>query len=100
MTAENMRLDKGGKIYSPGNIRALTELKGYAKAIDFWNDKGYSLRYSGGMVPDVYQLFVKGGGIFSYVGSKSHKAKLRYLYECAPFAFLIEKAGGKCHDGV
>ena len=28
------------------------------------------------------------------------KGKLRLLYECNPFAFIIEKAGGKATNGV
>lgn len=57
--------------------------------------KGYTLRYTGGMVPDVCQIFIKGHGIFSCLSSKNHKAKLRILYEVACTGFLIEKAGGK-----
>lgn len=50
---------------------------------------GYTLRYTGGMVPDIYQIFIKGEGIFTTVGSKSHPAKLRVLYEVAPMSFLV-----------
>ncbi len=57
--------------------------------------KGYTLRYTGGMVPDVCQIFIKGHGIFSCLSSQKHKAKLRVLYEVACAGFLIEKAGGK-----
>ncbi len=46
------------------------------------------------MVVDVYQIFIKGHGIFSNCGSNKHKCKLRALYEAAALAFLIEKAGG------
>lgn len=54
-----------------------------------WIKKGYTLRYSGGMVPDVGQIFIKGNGIFSNLGSKNHKCKLRALYEAAAVGFLI-----------
>jgi len=57
--------------------------------------KGYTLRYTGGMVPDVSQIFIKGHGVFSCCCSKNHRAKLRVLYEVACVGFLIEKAGGK-----
>lgn len=60
-----------------------------------WINKGYTLRYTGGLVPDVNQIFLKGSGIFSCLSSPSHKEKLRVLYEIAAIAFLIEKAGGK-----
>jgi sedoheptulose-bisphosphatase len=47
------------------------------------------------MVPDVAQIFVKGHGVFSCCASKTHKAKLRVLYEVACVGFLIDKACGK-----
>jgi fructose-1,6-bisphosphatase len=47
------------------------------------------------MVPDVAQIFLKGEGIFTNVGSAKHKCKLRALYEGGAVGFLCEKAGGK-----
>ena len=44
---------------------------------------------------DVYQIFIKGNGVFSCLASNNHKAKLRALYEAAALGYLIEKAGGK-----
>ena len=46
-------------------------------------------------MPDVSQIFIKGHGIFCNVASKSHKSKLRVLYEVDAVGFLIEKANGK-----
>lgn len=60
-----------------------------------WIKNGYTLRYTGGLVVDVYQIFIKGHGIFSNCGSPKYKCKLRALYEAAALGFLIEKAGGK-----
>jgi sedoheptulose-bisphosphatase len=57
-------------------------------------EKQYTLRYTGGLVPDIAQIFVKGHGIFANVASKTHKSKLRVLYEIAAVAFLIHKAEG------
>ena len=54
----------------------------------------YTLRYTGGMVPDVYHILIKGKGVFTNVSSPTAKAKLRLLYECAPIALLVEAAGG------
>ena len=40
------------------------------------------------------------GGIFMYPGdSRNPKGKLRLMYECTPFAFIIEAAGGRATDG-
>ncbi|MFA6458283.1 MAG: fructose-bisphosphatase class I [Patescibacteria group bacterium] len=83
-----------GKMFAPGNLRACAENKNYLALLDFWAENGYQLRYSGGMVPDVHQILVKGKGIFSYPGSASCPPKLRLIYECAPLAFIVEAAGG------
>lgn len=47
----------------------------------------HSLRYSGGMVPDIHRIFLYGG-IFAYPSDK-----LRLVYECNPISFLAEKLG-------
>lgn len=53
----------------------------------------------GGLGPDVYQLFIKGQGIFCNPASKGAPAKLRLLYEVAPIGFLVEAAGGRTSHG-
>ncbi|KAL3820162.1 hypothetical protein ACJIZ3_006067 [Penstemon smallii] len=88
-----------GKMFSPGNLRATTDNPEYAKLIDYYIREKYTLRYTGGMVPDVNQIIVKEKGIFTNVISPSAKAKLRLLFEVAPLGFLIEKAGGFSSDG-
>lgn len=88
-----------GKLIAPGNLRATQDNAGYAKLFDYWMQNQYQLRYTGGMVPDVNQLMVKGKGVFVNVNSKNTKSKLRVLYEVAPIGYLIEKAGGKTSEG-
>src|SRR5687767_11899298 len=59
----------------------------------------YTQRYIGSMVADVHRNLIKGG-IFMYPGTTDKpKGKLRLLYECNPFAFIVEAAGGKATDG-
>ncbi|MBC7534706.1 MAG: class 1 fructose-bisphosphatase [Ferruginibacter sp.] len=59
----------------------------------------YTQRYIGSMVADVHRNLIKGG-IFMYPGTVDKpNGKLRLLYECNPFAFIVEKAGGKATDG-
>ncbi len=59
----------------------------------------YTQRYIGSMVSDVHRNLIKGG-IFMYPGTiDKPKGKLRLLYECNPFAFINEVAGGKATDG-
>jgi fructose-1,6-bisphosphatase I len=59
----------------------------------------YSHRYTGTMVADMHRNLLKGG-IFLYPSSADHSnGKLRLVYECNPFAFILEMAGGKATDG-
>lgn len=88
------------KIFSPANMRAAQEVEGYKKLIDHYMDKKFTLRYTGGLVPDVYQQFTKQQGVFSNPTSGSSPAKLRLAFEAAPFGLLVEKSGGKTSDGV
>jgi len=64
--------------------------------IDDLFQEGYRLRYSGGMVPDLHQIMLKGGGLFSYPAtSDKPNGKLRQLFEVIPFALMYEQAGGQ-----
>jgi len=63
------------------------------------NGGPYTQRYIGSMVSDVHRNLIKGG-IFMYPGTTDKpKGKLRLLYECNPFAFIVEVAGGKATNG-
>lgn len=94
-----------GKIYSVnhGNFFEYSEgVKKYITACqkkDKTNGGPYTQRYIGSMVADVHRNLIKGG-IFTYPGTISKpKGKLRLLYECNPFAFIVEVAGGKATNG-
>ncbi len=51
------------------------------------------------MVSDVHRNLIKGV-IFHFPATISKPGgKLRLLYECNPFAFITEVAGGKATDG-
>jgi fructose-1,6-bisphosphatase I len=88
------------KLFAPGNLRAGASEEWYLKLLDYWIKNDYTLRYSGGMVPDVNQILKKGSGVFTYPGYKEKPdGKLRLLYECAPMALLAEQAGGEATNG-
>ncbi|MDA1208506.1 MAG: fructose-1,6-bisphosphatase [bacterium] len=89
------------KNYSPGNLRAVTDNAKYREALNHWLDKEMTLRYSGCMVADLHHILSKGQGIFTNVGgSKYPEGKLRLVFECGPFAYLIDQAGGKSSNGM
>eukprot|EP00629_Pelagomonadales_sp_RCC1024_P011966 CAMPEP_0119260318 /NCGR_PEP_ID=MMETSP1329-20130426/760_1 /TAXON_ID=114041 /ORGANISM="Genus nov. species nov., Strain RCC1024" /LENGTH=377 /DNA_ID=CAMNT_0007259741 /DNA_START=41 /DNA_END=1170 /DNA_ORIENTATION=+ len=95
-----IEIAKDCKIFSPANLRAAKEVAGYKRLVEHYMDEKYTLRYSGGLVPDIYQQFTKTQGVFANPTSDSSPAKLRLAFEAAPFGLLVEKAGGKTSDGV
>lgn len=89
-----------GKMFAPGNLRACKTRKEYLDLVNYWCNEQYTLRYSGGMVPDINQILLKGKGIFAYPGFDDEpNGKLRLLFECAPFSLIMEQAGGDSSDG-
>merc|ERR1712147_177364 len=80
--------------------REKVEIKTDCKIFAHYMTNRYTLRYSGGLVPDVCQQFTKLQGVFTNPTSKASPAKLRLAFEAAPFDRLVEMAGGKTSDGV
>lgn len=101
----DIKCPPNGKLYSVnhGNFfRYEDGVRNYINACqkkDKTNGGPYSQRYVGSMVADVHRNLIKGG-IFMYPGTKDKpEGKLRLMYECNPFAFIVEMAGGKATDG-
>ncbi|MGB5918907.1 class 1 fructose-bisphosphatase [Arcobacter sp.] len=96
---QDIKLNEKGKLNAPGSTQNCWAPFHKQLIDDIFND-GYRLRYSGGMVPDLHQILLKGGGLFSYPGTTDRpKGKLRQLFEVFPFALTYEKAGGGAVDG-
>ena len=95
VSRDTVQIKPAGKVFAPGNLRATNDHDKYKKLVDHWMSERYQLRYSGGMVPDVYHILAKSKGIFTNVSSVTAKAKLRLLYEVAPMGLIIESAGGE-----
>lgn len=96
---KTMILKEKGKLNAPGGTQKYWSKEHKAKIESFF-ENGYRLRYSGGMVPDLHHILVKGGGLFSYPSTQdSPKGKLRMLFEVFPFAFIFKRAGGEAVDG-
>ena len=96
---KDIQLNQKGKLNASGGTQQNWATY-HKKLIDDIFADGYRLRYSGGMVPDLHQILLKGGGLFSYPAtSDAPKGKLRMTFEVFPFAFVFEKAGGASIDG-
>jgi fructose-1,6-bisphosphatase I len=101
----NIKCPDSGKIYSVnhGNFFQYEErVQAYIDTCQKKNKSNggpYTQRYIGSMVADVHRNLIKGG-IFMYPATiDKPKGKLRLLYECNPFAFILEVAGGKATNG-
>lgn len=101
VSRNNIRISDVAKYFAPGNLRAASERADYLALVENFIKRKLTLRYSGGMVPDVNHIFLKGSGIFTYPGySEAPDGKLRLLFECNPMALLAEQAGGAASDGT
>lgn len=105
LSLPNIRCPEFGKIYSVNHGNFFQYDDWIRKYINICQnktrDKGgpYTQRYIGSMVADVHRNLIKGG-IFMYPGTmEKPNGKLRLLYECNPFAFIVEVAGGKATNG-
>jgi fructose-1,6-bisphosphatase I len=101
----DIRCPENGKLYSVNHGNFFLYPEGVKKYIDACQKKNstnggpYSQRYVGSLVADLHRNLIKGG-IFLYPSTTSRpEGKLRLMYECNPFAFILEVAGGKASDG-
>jgi len=102
----DIKCPQDGKIYSVNHGNFFKYTDGIRQYIDGCQKKTkmnggpYTQRYIGSMVADVHRNLIKGG-IFMYPSTiDKPKGKLRLLYECNPFAFIVEVAGGKATNGM
>ncbi|KAI2465449.1 sedoheptulose-1,7-bisphosphatase [Annulohypoxylon bovei var. microspora] len=86
------------RYFAPANLRAAADNEKYMGLVSHFIQNKYTLRYSGGLVPDVVHALVKGHGIYISPVTIASRAKLRRLYELFPLALIIECAGGKAID--
>jgi fructose-1,6-bisphosphatase I len=100
LAEENIQIPAHGAIYSvnEGNYWQWDEsIREYIRYVH--RHEGYTARYSGALVGDFHRILMQGG-VFLYPGTlKNPEGKLRLLYESAPLAFLMEKAGGMASTG-
>lgn len=86
------------RYFAPANLRAAGHDERYGNLISGYISEGYTLRYCGGLVPDIVHALVKGHGVYVSPVTARSGAKLRRLYELFPVALVIEAAGGRAID--
>ncbi len=101
----NIQCPTDGKYYSVNYGGYKTFGKGVQQYLDACEERGtqpkegYKLRYTGSMVADIHRTLLKGG-IFMYPASAdAPNGKLRLVYECIPFSFIMRIAGGVATNG-
>jgi len=96
---QDIKMNERGTINSPGSTQQCW-YSHHKEMITTMFDENYDLSYSGGMVPDLHHILVRGGGLFSYPSaSDKPEGKLRQLFEVFPFAHIFETAGGGATNG-
>ncbi|KAG7287441.1 hypothetical protein NEMBOFW57_006952 [Staphylotrichum longicolle] len=98
LTRPNLTLAPESRYFAPANLRAAADDAAYMRLVTGYIARKYTLRYSGGLVPDVAHMLVKGEGVYLSPVTASSRAKLRRLYEVCPLAMVVECAGGKAVD--
>ncbi len=98
VTTPSMVIAPEAKLFAPA-LRSTFDNEEYMALFLAYCEKGYSIRYSGCMVVDNYQILVKGQGVYSMLESTAHPSRVRLIYECLPCAYLLEKAKGVSTDG-
>jgi len=95
----DITMNQKGDINSPGSTQQCW-YPHHREMINSMFKQGYQLTYSGGMVPDLHHILLRGGGLFSYPGATDKpQGKLRQLFEVFPFAHVFETAGGYAING-
>ena len=65
-------------------------------------EQNFNMRWVASLVAETHRILSRGG-VFLYPRDDRKgydKGRLRYLYECAPIAFVITQAGGGATDGA
>jgi|SaaInlV_165m_DNA_1040744.scaffolds.fasta_scaffold06255_2 fructose-1,6-bisphosphatase I len=93
-------LNKRNVVYC-ANFKALTNIKNNPYRMEHSKimcSTKITQRWTGCMVSDCHRL-ITNGGIFAYPSdSDGTKGKLRLLYECIPFAYIMTEIGGFATD--
>jgi len=96
---KDIKMNESGILNSPGSTQQCW-FPHHKEMINKMFEENYELSYSGGMVPDLHHILVRGGGLFSYPGaSDKPEGKLRQLFEVFPYAHIFETAGGGATNG-
>lgn len=101
----NIKCPEKGHIYSINQGNYYQYSRGIQKYLDHILQKNkekessYSQRHVASMVADLHRNLIKGGVFLNPATGAFPNGKLRLIYECNPWAFIFEVAGGKATNG-
>lgn len=100
----NIRCPENGNICSVNFSNYLNYSRGVRQYLDQIQLKNkeqegyYTQRHVASMVADLHRNLIKGGIFLNPSTTKYPNGKLRLVYECMPWAFIYEVAGGRAID--
>ncbi|ATY66641.1 sedoheptulose-1,7-bisphosphatase [Cordyceps militaris] len=87
--------------FAPANLRAASESPAYMALVQHYTTERYTLRYSGGLVPDLVHAMVKGPRHLRLAPCQRAAAPgCAGCLSSAPVAMVVECAGGKAVDAA
>ncbi|MBA4140285.1 MAG: class 1 fructose-bisphosphatase [Segetibacter sp.] len=101
----NIKCPENGNIYSINHSNYLNYSPGVQKYLDYFliknkeEEGSYTMRHVGSMVADLHRNLIKGGIFLNAATNAFPDGRLRLLYECNPWAFIYETAGGRAING-
>ncbi len=101
----NIRCSEQGRIYSINHGNYFHYSSGIQRYLDHIQEKNkkkesaYTQRHVASMVADLHRNLIKGGIFLNPSTTAYPNGKLRLIYECNPWAFIFEIAGGKATNG-
>lgn len=101
----NIKCPENGNIYSVNYLNYFHYSPGLQKFLSDCQLKNkekeglYTQRHVASMVADLHRNLIKGGLFINPDSTLYPDGKLRLLYECNPWAFIYEVAGGNATDG-
>lgn len=107
LSKPDIKIPGRGKTFSVNDARR-HHWKPYVREfLDYLHSEEYSgvgklasARHVGSLIADVHRTLVKGGVHMYPAGEDLPDGKIRLMYEAAPLAWMMERAGGKAVTGT
>jgi fructose-1,6-bisphosphatase I len=107
LSKPDIRISGRGKTFSVNDARR-HHWKPYVREfLDWLHSEEYSgvgklasARHVGSLIADVHRTLIKGGVHMYPAGEDLPEGKIRLMYEAAPLAWMMERAGGKAVTGT